>query len=103
MYLNGKGINKKTSELDAAVWAAIPMAFVGLCAAFIGPLFSYAFLIGGESWNLRSGIGVSIAVICGVGGGSLAWPWFRAIRAISKHTNAMRTETKARGRGWASN
>lgn len=106
MYMNGRGILKRTDEVNDDLWAALPWALAGSYVIVLGIGLSWTFLLMRMSWDppLASWkwlafAGISLASIAI--GAPMICRWFRALRINRAHRAAMERETAARGRGWA--
>ena len=108
LYLNGRGVISHTHELVDRMWDAMLGGVLGMSLVPIGPLVAWASLIHRFAWDQdKPGTFTWVVfwIICAVsiiGGVWLALPWFKACRAVRKHTEAMEAETALRGKGWAS-
>ena len=96
-YMNGRGINKRTRELQGKLWENIEGAIFGSTLALVAPfaagVAAFAFDAYIIAFLLLSAIPVGIA---------MALPWHKAHAEITRHREAMEAETAKRGKGWAS-
>lgn len=108
MYMNGEGINARADELmkeahaaSAAMWDALPSAFLG---GFAGASIAVFPAISNPYWFFISGpLGFLVWLF-------LSGPWREAGRRCERsqkrskaHADACRAETEKRGQGWARN
>ena len=105
MYMDGIGVQKKTRHLTDIVWDNLLYGIFGLWIALCGPLLSWAFLIQKFPWespptDFDLGAAAATASIAVAIGLKMFWRYFRAMRALKKHTQNMEDETERRGPGW---
>lgn len=105
-YMNGRGLLKRTEELNDAMWDALPMAFIGTSAAVLGPFISWGVFIHRFPWDLPPPewflwAFIIISTLSVSGGIWVSLPWWKAGRAIKRHTKMMKQETAKRGERWA--
>jgi hypothetical protein len=99
MYMNGRGVMARTRELTDAMWDALPMSVLGNCGILFGVGGGVFLLWDAQTFLQGAGgfAGLGLAVL----GYIAAKPWWTALSALRKHTEAMDAETEKRGRGWA--
>lgn len=120
VYMNGFGVQERARELRDdmfkavdAMWGALIPCYIGTCAAVLGPLMSYWFLIDRFPWEPQTTtshyvLAIIISIASVVGGVWAAIPWFKAShevrarrRICEAHTERMKAETAKHGPGWA--
>lgn len=103
-YMDGRGINERTRNLESAMWANINGAILGSTLATCGPIIAIVFfsVTSGNhpAWD-RWLLTVVVSIACAAVGIWMGEPYRRALRAIKQHTAEMRAETAKRGSGWA--
>jgi membrane associated rhomboid family serine protease len=105
-YMNGQGVIEHTDELNRKAWDTMLGAWIGLSVVFCGPLIAWKVFYHTFSWEPPPNeadfwIATAASVVCVVGGIIASVPYFRAMRALRRHTKAMKAETEKRGKGWA--
>ncbi len=95
MYMDGKGIMRKTDDLNDDLWDALTVAIIGSTAMSLG-----AFFAGLAFWLGHPFFGTGLLVLIPAG-----WlvhrPYSRALTAVKKHRRSLDAETETRGRNWA--
>lgn len=106
LYMNGRGLMKRTRELNYALFDAVPNAILGATMMVCGPPLSWALIIHHFPWDppltwiqWTSAALMSLASL--IGGWVLCKPWYTARRALRAHREAMEAETAKHGSGWA--
>jgi hypothetical protein len=106
MYMDGRGIIKRTEKLCDELWDAVPLAWLGLSAMFIGPLLSWAFFVHKMPWDEPATtfdikLALAFSFLFVVFGVLASYPWFNAYAESRRHRKAIEKETEKHGEGWA--
>lgn len=106
MYMEGIGVKERTRHLTDSVWNTVLFGIFGLWIAICGPFLSWGLLIHKFPWQspptaFDLSMAAAIAVLAVLVGIRMFSHYFRAMRALRKHTLIIESETKQRGRGWA--
>lgn len=106
IYMNGRGVLQRTSDLTDKMWFALPFAFIGGCLAFLGPFFAWAEILHTLPWHPKPTmqdwwIAGEISFVTFGSGVVLLAPWIRACWRLNAHTKALNQENAKRGAGWA--
>jgi len=94
-YMGGRGVLRKTEELQAETWEHLGMAILSV----IPWTFSFLSLVAAFATQMWPFVLVSAALAFVAY--KMSAPHGNAIRALREHTEKMKMETSKRGKGWA--
>lgn len=99
MYMNGQGVRKRTDELISKLWDETKPSMIFMVAGVltVASFASLPMIFGGFHWFLL--VLLWLAAFCAYR--VITYDYRMALKEIRAHNDAVETETKKRGQGWA--